>query len=634
MSEIIATREVNRNGFNSFLIVAALVILSVAFLVIAGSTVESTTIQFDEFTDLAIASALSENPLRGSTYDGSQARFPMYATAAAIRLVRIVNPDFELLEILSISRWMSILMTVLAIWGTYILGARLFNVATGMIAAVMFTISPYVLHFGRDALTQGDAFTTAPVVFTLVAFERFNSRRTTFWLVCFSFCLALAIAAKFYLVILLPALITYHVIVHFSERYRDPYPQAASAKMEGVRSSDRRFSYLVMGTGLLALIALVVSLQWSGQPPALGNRLNHPAIVPWLLTLIGILLVVVIALKDAGIWRSYPKDRTVFWRLGWSWLAIIPLTGAIVLAFFPVHIFNPLVIPILVGRAATMDGNSALLATSMDSTKLYIGLILFKNGLPLGILAFVALVWAVKESFKNKGALLIILVLAFFGLMLVVLPLQQPFWLLSVYPLIMVVLSAMIVQSLISLRGNRLRPIWIAILVAASVWLIIGLVRVYPTFGYYGYELVGEQWMGSNSRGYREVVVVTNDGSTEAISWLRQNVPDESRVISYLNDIHLINYLNRIDPFDFEFVHALQYANRNELDDDLASADYVVVRTVDDTGLPPPVSDPDFVKRFGAEPVYQVVRGRGVYKMPVFQVFERVSSTNDIAVQE
>jgi hypothetical protein len=41
-----------------------------------------------------------------------------------------------------------------------------------------------------------------------------------------------------------------------------------------------------------------------------------------------------------------------------------------------------------------MDGDSNLLATSIDSAKLYLGLILLKLGLPLGIASCFALFWA------------------------------------------------------------------------------------------------------------------------------------------------------------------------------------------------------------------------------------------------
>jgi hypothetical protein len=195
----------------------------------------------------------------------------------------------------------------------------------------------------------------------------------------------------------------------------------------------------------------------------------------------------------------------------------------------------------------------------------------------------------------------------------------------SVYPLILLVLSALIVQGLTNLSSPPLRFGWAGFVIFACGWLVVGLVRVYPTFGYYGYELVGDRWLGNESRGHRALVTVTNDGSTEAIDWLRQNVPDGSIVVSYLDDIHVIRYLESTQTFDFELKHALQYQDEEELSEIVARADFVVVRLINDTGLPMPVSDPNFIQQFGFEPTYQISRGRGVYQMSVIQIYQRTS---------
>jgi hypothetical protein len=119
-------------------------------------------------------------------------------------------------------------------------------------------------------------------------------------------------------------------------------------------------------------------------------------------------------------------------------------------------------------------------------------------------------------------------------------------------------------------------------------------------------------------------VVVTNDGSTEAIDWLRQNAPAGSVVLSYLNDIHIINYLAGKQEFPFELKHALKYQTDGEVGPQLRKADFVVVRLINDLGVPSPVSDATFRARFASAPVYQIFRGRGVYRMPVIQIYHRI----------
>jgi hypothetical protein len=93
-----------------------------SYLALTGSSIDIMTIQYDEFTDLLIASSLSQNPLVGSTHDADQARLPMYFTAVAYRILQGMKPNAELLDVLPVSRWISIVMTVLAIPATFTLG--------------------------------------------------------------------------------------------------------------------------------------------------------------------------------------------------------------------------------------------------------------------------------------------------------------------------------------------------------------------------------------------------------------------------------------------------------------------------------------------------------------------------------
>jgi hypothetical protein len=96
-------------------------------------------------------------------------------------------------------------------------------------------------------------------------------------------------------------------------------------------------------------------------------------------------------------------------------------------------------------------------------------------------------------------------------------------------------------------------------------------------------------------------------------------------VLSYLNDIHIMNYLAARPQFSFELRHALHYEPDGELSGQLAKADFVVVRLINDFGAPSPVSEPGFLARFTSAPVHQIVRGRGVYRMPVIQIYQRIS---------
>jgi hypothetical protein len=108
------------------------------------------------------------------------------------------------------------------------------------------------------------------------------------------------------------------------------------------------------------------------------------------------------------------------------------------------------------------------------------------------------------------------------------------------------------------------------------------------------------------------------------MDWLRKNVPEHSLVLSYLDDLHLINYLANKNGLAFKLQHALDYMTDAEIERDLAKADFVIVRVVNDFGKPTPVSNRTFIQRFGSAPAYQIVRGRGIYRFPVIQIYERI----------
>jgi hypothetical protein len=211
--------------------------------------------------------------------------------------------------------------------------------------------------------------------------------------------------------------------------------------------------------------------------------------------------------------------------------------------------------------------------------------------------------------------------LSWYALLLLLLPLQQPFWLMSVYPLLTLVLSAAITHHLQPARSWPVRVTAAAVVVLASVWLGFGVARVYPTFGFYGYETVGDRWLGESSRGYRSLVVVTNDGTTEALAWLREYASG-TRVLSYLDDVFLINVMGQVRPFPFELTHASGQTPQR-LAHTLDHADVLVVRAIDDLQVQSPVVTPGFSERFAPVPAYEVVRGRGVYQMPVIQIYQR-----------
>ena len=601
---------------------ALLILLCAAYIVLAGSTVRSSTVQYDEFTDLLIASSLAQHPLMGNDLDPSQARLPMYATAAASLLARPFLKNSSPIDLLYLSRWLSILMTTLAVVGTYYLGLRLFDRQVGLLAATLFAFSPYVLDFGRNALTQGDAFTAAAVVLVLSAFIAFEGGRSTASLVAFAISLSLAISTKFHLIVLIPALITYQFL---AARW---IPGNGTRIRRPIAHNLRRtWTLIVLAayTGIVSLLAIVFVVSKAGQPAHVRRLLASGGLGLWTTGLLGIAACVAVAVRNHFSCRTN-SDECVRWHAVPAWVAILPLALAGSLVLLPAHTLNSSIVPSLVDRFMTMDGTGRLFDQVGDAARLNIGILLLKLGLPFGLLTVAALVWAACTATRHEGKLLIVVNLTCYFLLLLALPLQQPFWLMSMYPLITLILGGFIAHLYRESRTRRRRLALQFALTGAFAWLFLSLVRLYPTFGYYGWETVGADWLGEESRGYRAPIVVTNDGSVDALEWLESNAPTGSVVLSYLNDNHLLDYIDASTDLPFDLRHVNRLPSRRASREDLLSSEYAVVRLVDDFGPATPVEDPAFLRYFGHRPVHEIFRGRGIYRMPVLRIYRRINS--------
>jgi hypothetical protein len=305
-----------------------------------------------------------------------------------------------------------------------------------------------------------------------------------------------------------------------------------------------RYIYMAAFSGFLAVIALIINLNRYKFEPALSNYMYKASQCIWILSLIGIGLSFLNSLNEFKGSRYYSAKLDNRWSRKNAWIAIVPLTIAASLSICPAHIFNPGIVTALVGRASHWDGQEFGIMVP-DALRLYAGLILLKIGLPFGIALSFALIWAVRECIRDKWLLMINLVLLYYLTVILLLPLVQPYYLMSIYPLLILVLSAMIIKITQNIQNRIFLITWKGSIVFAFVWLLVGLFSVYPTFGYYGYELIGNNWLGKESRGYRGVVVITNDGSTEALEWCQKNVPSGSVVLSFLDDFHILNYLKQ-----------------------------------------------------------------------------------------
>lgn len=588
------------------------------YLLLASTSMNWPNARFDEFTDLVIAKRLAHSPLSGHPWDGSQARLPMYVTAMAIQVMEIGRGAVSPLDALTTSRWISVAATALAAVGTFVLGWVLFHPLAGLFAAALFALSPYVLNHGSSALTEGDAFTPLMVVVTLLAARYFDVRRTTVGIFALAMTLAMAIGSKFYLVVLAPAIMVYQL---FSYRLglTPEAAQGASSGPAGRLSRSRRMYLLVCWLTVSSTLGAVAISLTRPSGPLTQATASTLTVSLWVGSLIGLLVSLLLAVR-AGRAKSSTVDPER-WPLGWSWFAILSLACSASLSLLPAHVFNPDILRTLLDRGATLDGAGQPFAVLPEGSKLYVGILLLKLGLPLGLASAGAILWGFTEARRSQPMLLLMSTLLCYSLLLAALPLYQSFYLMSIYPLLTLVLAAMLTAGLRHRPGARVRRLTAAYLAAGVLYLAIGISEAYPTFGLYGAKVAPNKWMGTGSRGYRSLVNVTSEGSIDAIDWLRSQADSGSVVLSYLLDRHLIRHLDEQNPFPFELVSSWDLPRTAVGPARYLGVDYVMFGAVGDPLNPGPALDADFRAAFGTEAAFEVIRGRGEYRMPVIQIF-------------
>jgi hypothetical protein len=401
--------------------------------------------------------------------------------------------------------------------------------------------------------------------------------------------LGLAMSAKFFAIALTPALLICD-LVH--SRTASPWPG----------DGERRTYWVVLGWPLTA-----AGLEFLAICAAQGQQMPF-AITLWAAGVVVLLLT----------GYRFCTQRTGRWPLLVAWPTVLLLATTVCLAAFPAHILQPEVITVLLSRSQHWDGMQPLVLLGAH-LRLYSGIVLLKLGVPLGLLSVAALLWAGVQAVWHPALRGMVTVLGFYLAMIVTLPLVQPFYLMSIYPLLVLIVASFLGEMTAVLRPwRRLWRGWILIIIAAFLWLLWGVVHVYPEFGWYGYETIGTRWLGEESRGYRNIIQVTNDGTEDALRWVVAHVPAGAQVVSYLSAYHVVEAFRARHPLPFT---VLQHAG--DVDSVrsgwFGEADYVLVdlNTLLESGLPSGGESP------WGDPVHTIWRGRGRYRMPVVHIYPR-----------
>lgn len=531
---------------------------------------------WDEQVDHDIAVALRDHPLTGEhpAIDASQMRLPMYVTAM---IFKITGHDD-----LATARKVSLLAGGVAIVAAAALAEMLFGGWAAILTAALLGFSPYFLSFSRIAMTEGDVFFAATVtlaVWSFVAYLREPGPMR--WLLA-AIMLSLALGAKFFGIFL------FLVFLVLATSSRREYHAASDQK------EVRRFlRLLTAGLAVIALTLLVTYLLRRSE--RLSSYASRVAIAGWLVEWFISLAVL------ARVCRGNCLPRSAIARC----LSLFAFSIMLCCTWMPVHMTEPDIAVELLRRTLHWDHQFPLALWS-DHLRLYAGIVLIKLTIPLGIVTAIALIYAAFREREDGRWRPCILSVIFYIVLLCFLPLRQTFYLMGVYPLIVITLAGFICEL------ARRWKVVVLLLTFGLAYLGYSGARAYPQYHLFGYEVVGDKWMGKESRGYRNLIQTPSDGVEELIHWCTTNVPPGSRVVSYLWEERIIESLLPTKPaFTFVPRGLSQESDAIPPPPDLSGADFVLVHINNILGYGdrPPDAPPRDVLDHDFHVVHTVQRG-------------------------
>ncbi|MBI5765421.1 MAG: glycosyltransferase family 39 protein [Planctomycetes bacterium] len=502
----------NERGRSTIWIPVALVI-AIASAILAGRSATHLERLWDEQVDHDIAVGLRAHPLTGErpAIDASQLRLPMYVNA----LVFAATGHDDL----ATSRFVSLACGALTVVATAALANTLFGPLAAILAALLLGFSPYFLSFERIAMTEGDVFFACFVTLAVQTFVRYlQYPSNTRWTIA-GVMLALAIGSKFFAIFLFPV---FFVLATSTRSRGDWQPYYDSATARRLRNS--------IAVGLTFAVVCPVAT-WAarryGSPPVQ----TFISIGGWAAVFAILLYATTVALQHGAL------PRTSLGRI----LALISFAILACAALMPVHVTEPDIAVELARRTLRWDHRLPLALWS-DHLRLYSGIVLLKLSIPLGIITSLAMLLAAFRERDDGRWRPCILPVIFYVVLLCFLPLRQTFYLMGVYPLIMILTAAMLAELMTWSRATSTRIVVAVLIIAALAhggWL---LSRSYPHLQLHGYRICGDSWMGRESRGYRNLIQTPSDGVEEMIRWCisESNVRPGANVVSFLWEERII----------------------------------------------------------------------------------------------
>jgi len=478
----------------------AVLLAAVAGALIGWKSAGHLETLWDEHVDREIAVGLARNPLVGErpTIDPSQTRLPMYVNAAVFALTG--RDD------LPTSRAVSLVVGAATVLATAMLGRMLFGPMVGAIAALLLAFSPYFLSFVRISMTEGDVFFACFLTVSVWGLARYRARPTAGRWIAAAVLMGLAVGAKVFAVVPLAVLL---IDAALSNSARPVIGSTAQADGKAV------FVLVVVGAAAAVVGAVAAWISPLACTPVWALLTGLWAYTIWF----------------AARKRAFPT------RPGSAMIGLILLAIITFCAIMPVHLTAHEIVRTIVGRLFRWDHQAPLVHWA-DHLRLYAGIVLIKLTVPLGVITVAAVVYGLTRIRRDGAWRVCLLPTLGYIAAICFLPLRQTFYLMGVYPLLMLMTAAVIAAAGRRLwRWSRLGDAgWVVVVTSLLIHLAISDYRAFPWFHLYAYELIGNRWLGAESRGYRNLIQTPSDGVESLIRWCNTDprVRPGSRVVSFL----------------------------------------------------------------------------------------------------
>jgi 4-amino-4-deoxy-L-arabinose transferase-like glycosyltransferase len=466
-------------------------------------------IGWDEAADMGISQSYStpRGFFFGSSRDPSQTRLPMFLVALVFRIAGTSN--------LLLARLASIVVGGLTILGTYIYGKERFSEMIGLLAAALLAVNPFFLAFARLAFTESDIYLACTLTWLLVILSRLQAKPALDYAVLGGILLGLSLASKATAVFILPALF----IWFFLNAWNAPAVNDITAQLK-TRSA---WSLLLLSASAiaLALIGIMVSRQLNKEGVrSLVHLLNYGiAVLGWLF-LLG--------------WAIRFRRHTAHSLALFAYLTAFGVLTFLIIP--PEHIINRMIIESLISRASSEMGFSITFLGELLAMHTFTILLRSTPILGLGLLAgfIIGL-----TQWRRRDLTLPLLVVTFYALGIVLLPLAQPFYTIPILP----ILTLLAADQLVRFHSRR-RMIAVALSILGLVWWGVEMKQSYPDYHLNGYQWLGERaFFGRSSIGYRSIVYIPSDGVQQSMVWLNEHAQPGQSAQLYVGPWHIVRSL-------------------------------------------------------------------------------------------